>query len=54
MAMEAKAGGWLVDKIDSFAQHYNRTSLPFVWTATADSILGKITRLCSRISGTAH
>lgn len=42
----------LVQKIDSFVQHYNRTSRPFVWTATADSILGKISRLCSRISGT--
>src|SRR5579862_3215353 len=44
----------LVDKIDSFVQHYNRSRRPFVWTATADSILGKIARLCSRISGTAH
>ncbi len=44
----------LVDKIDSFVQHYNRSRRPFVWTATADSILGKIARLCSRISGTRH
>jgi putative transposase len=44
----------LVQKIDQFVQHYNRTSRPFVWTATADSILGKIVRLCSRISGTLH
>lgn len=44
----------LVQKIDSFVQHYNRTSKPFAWTATADSILGEITRLCSRISGTRH
>jgi putative transposase len=44
----------LVEKIDTFVQHYNRSSRPFVWTATADSILQKITRLCSRISGTAH
>jgi len=43
-----------VDKIDSFVQHYNRSRRPFVWTATADSILGKIARLCSRISGTRH
>jgi putative transposase len=42
----------LVQKIDAFVQHYNRSHRPFVWTATADSILGKITRLCSRISGT--
>jgi putative transposase len=44
----------LVDKIDSFVQHYNRSRGPFVWNATADSILGKIARLCSRISGTRH
>jgi transposase len=44
----------LVAKIDAFVQHYNRSSGPFVWTATADSILQKIARLCSRISGTAH
>jgi putative transposase len=44
----------LVAKIDAFVQHYNRFHRPFVWTATADSILAKITRLCSRISGTQH
>lgn len=44
----------LVRKIDAFVQNYNRTHRPFVWTATADSILQKIARLCSRISGTAH
>jgi putative transposase len=44
----------LVQKIDAFVQHYNRSSRPFVWTATADSILEKIARLCSRISGTTH
>ena len=44
----------LVEKIDAFVQHYNRSHRPFVWTATADSILQKIARLCSRISGTAH
>ena len=44
----------LVQKIDRFVQHYNRSHRPFVWTATADSILQKIARLCSRISGTPH
>ena len=44
----------LVQKIDAFVQHYNRTARPFVWTATAESILSKIARLCSRISGTRH
>jgi putative transposase len=44
----------LVQKIDKFVQNYNRTHRPFIWTATADSILQKIARLCSRISGTGH
>jgi putative transposase len=44
----------LIEKIDAFVRHYNRSHRPFVWTATADSILNKLTRLCSRISGTAH
>jgi putative transposase len=44
----------LVAKIDAFVQGYNRSRRPFVWTATADSILQKIARLCSRISGTQH
>ncbi len=44
----------LVAKIDTFVQHYNRHRHPFVWTATADSILAKIDRLCKAIAGTAH
>jgi putative transposase len=44
----------LVAKIDHFVTHYNQTCKPFVWTATADSILAKLQRLCSRINGTEH
>ncbi len=44
----------LIHKIDIFVQHYNTQARPFVWTATADSILEKLQRLCSRISGTGH
>jgi len=44
----------LVSKIDRFVEHYNAKSRPFVWTATADSILEKIQRLCSLTSGTRH
>ena len=32
--------------------NYNKGSTPFSWTATADSILEKLQRLCSHISGT--
>jgi putative transposase len=44
----------LVDKIKSFVDDYNGKSKPFMWTATADSILDKIARLCKNISGTQH
>ena len=44
----------LVAKIDHFVSHHNQTCEPFRWTATADSILDKLHRLCSRISGTGH
>lgn len=44
----------LVEKIDHFVQNYNATAHPFIWTATAESILEKIRRLCEYISGTQH
>jgi len=44
----------LVAKIDHFVAHYNQNCKPFTWTATADSILAKLSRLCERISGTGH
>jgi putative transposase len=44
----------LVAKIDGFVHHYNRRCHPFTWTATADSILAKIERLCKAVAGTGH
>jgi putative transposase len=44
----------LVNKIDLYVQHYNLHTRPFVWTATADSILAKLERLCIVINGTSH
>lgn len=44
----------LTTKINAFVAKYNPTSKPFSWTATADSILEKIERLCKAIAGTAH
>ena len=44
----------LVAKIDHFVRTYNAQANPFMWTATADSILQKIGRLCEHISGTQH
>ena len=42
------------EKILRFTNHYNPNARSFVWTATADSILRKIQRLCMAISGTQH
>ncbi|MGA2480274.1 MAG: IS630 family transposase, partial [Spirochaetia bacterium] len=39
---------------DQFVAAYNTKARPFVWVATADSILAKIERLCGRISGAGH
>ena len=44
----------LTRRIDHFVSSHNQSSEPFVWTATADSILAKLQRLCARISGTGH
>jgi len=44
----------LVGKIDQYVTHHNLNQRPFVWTATADSILYKVQRLCKLINGTQH
>jgi len=44
----------LTQRIDDFVQNYNHNCQPFRWVATADSILAKLERLCSTISGTEH
>ena len=44
----------LVQKIDDYVAHYNLHRRPFTWTATADSILVKLRRLCKLINGTLH
>jgi putative transposase len=44
----------LVANIERFVRNSNKNSRPFLWTATADSILQKIQRLCEAIAGTGH
>ena len=44
----------LVEKIEQYVAHYNEHKRPFVWTATADSILSKVERICKFINGTQH
>jgi putative transposase len=41
-------------KINEFVEHYNHHPQPFMWTATAESILAKLERLCKVINGTSH
>lgn len=42
----------LLAKIEQYVAHYNQHKRPFVWTATADSILAKVERICKLINGT--
>ena len=44
----------LIEKIEQYVRAYNTHAHPFVWTATADSILAKIQRLTQAISETAR
>lgn len=44
----------LTKKIDSFVSNCNENCKAFTWTATADSILSRLARLCGRITGTGH
>jgi transposase len=41
-------------KIHEFVKHYNQYPKPFMWTATAESILAKLERLGKVICGTQH
>ena len=44
----------LISKIEQLVAAYDKTKAPCQWTATADSILAKLQRLCAQISGTAR
>ena len=41
-------------QIKAFVDNYNQHARPFAWTATAESILAKLERLCKVINGTQH
>jgi putative transposase len=41
-------------QINAFVDNYNQHPQPFMWTATAESILAKLERLCKVINGTQH
>jgi len=44
----------LVTKIQASVDNYNEHARPFVWTATADSILRKVEKICKLISATGQ
>ena len=44
----------LVGRIQAFVDAYNASATPFVWVATAQSIIDKVSRLAMRISETQH
>jgi hypothetical protein len=44
--LEADLGAWITA--------WNQDPKPFVWTKTADEILGSLARYCQRISGAGH
>jgi len=41
-------------QINAFVEHYNQHPTPFKWTATTESILAKLERLCKVINGSQH
>ena len=43
----------LTRRIDTFVERYNTSTAPFMWTATADSIIAKLERLAKVINGTS-
>lgn len=44
----------LIAAIDAYIAEHNRDPKPFVWTASADLILGRVERLCKRINHSPH
>jgi hypothetical protein len=44
----------LEKSMPEYLDNRNRDPKPFVWTASADLIRGKVERLCKRISRSAH
>jgi putative transposase len=44
----------LVRKIERYVDGYNSQARPLLWTATTESILAKLERLCKVINGTPH
>jgi len=48
------AGDELTTALEDWIKTWNANARPFRWTKTADQIIDRIGRYCSRISGPAH
>ena len=44
----------LIAAIDDYIAEHNRHPQPFVWTASADLILERVTRICTRTNLSPH
>jgi len=44
----------LIEAIDAYIAEHNRQPKPFLWTANADLILGRVQKLCKRINNSPH
>src|SRR5437773_4503963 len=44
----------LEQAIMAYLDHHNENPKPFVWTATANTILSRIARVCERTSESGH
>ena len=44
----------LATALEDWIKTWNASARPFKWTKTADQIIDRICRYCSRISGPAH
>jgi hypothetical protein len=46
--------GELTTALENWIKTWNATARPFKWTKTADQIIDRTCRYCSRIAGPAH
>jgi transposase len=44
----------LIQAIMEYLEHHNKNPKPFAWTASADTILSRIAKVCERISGSGQ
>jgi hypothetical protein len=46
---------WVIGRaIHAYIAETNAEPKPFIWTKTADEILGSVARFCQRVSNSSH